>query len=356
MQRTTTVIIRTLAAAMFLVCASGCSRSAPKPTTSTSPLASDKLAPGAVNLIGGDYAHVSNGPPGAPADSARVFGPTTVTPGNTITVKSDIDTKVSSVTQVPWDGVVHLPYEVSVKVGGLPLEEARDKIAESYKEIFRSSSHIIIKLDNQKVLVRARGLVAKPGEYLLARGASLDELVAAAGGLVRAADGAGLPTVATIASNGMRTGARLDDYYGGYSENLPGLQGGEIVLFHDGAAAEANDLGVAPGRVRFLGQIKRPGEILVKDSAHLMYYLVQAGGPTDTANLNRINVWRISEGEVYSFPIEIHDEEPVKLVSGDLVFVPGDPRNTIERAAPILGAFGSMVGSMAAVAIASGAN
>ena len=275
--------------------------------------------------------------------------------GNRLTVISTLDSKISTSVTVPWDGIVQLPYNTEVKVGGLTLGEARVAIEEAYTPILRGASHIKLRLDYHKIMARARGLVLKPGEYIVDRGGSVDELVAAAGGLIRPADAASLPSVATITrADGTRTSARLDDYYSGQAEQVSALEGGETVLFHDGATAQSNSLGVSPGRVRFLGQVKHPGEFPVREDAHLMFYMVQAGGPTDRADIRGMQVWRMSEGRAYPFLVKgTESDAKFTLAAGDLVFVPADTRTDIERAAGVMGGFGSFIGSIAAAAIVS---
>ena len=273
--------------------------------------------------------------------------------GNRISVTSTLDSKILTSTTVPWDGVIQLPYNVEVKVGGLKLVDARAAVEEAYTHVFRGASHIKLRLDYRKVMARARGLVQKPGEYLVDFGCSVDELIAAAGGLTRPANGAAFPSIATITrTDGSKISARLDDYYSGQAEHVPLLDGGETVMFHDGATAQSNPLGVTPGRVRFLGQVKNPGEFQVRDSAHLMYYMVQAGGPTDRADMSGVQVWRMSEGKAYPFHVSgTESDAKFTLAAGDLVFVPSDTRTDIERAAGVVGGFGSFIGSIAAAAI-----
>lgn len=294
----------------------------------------------------------------APATSADTSAVSSVAgalvAGNEVSIKSTVDSRINLTTVIPWDGVVLLPDGVQAKVAGLSIVDAQRAVEQSLSTTIKVGSHIKIKVLSPKVMVKARGLVAKPGEYVIAKGASIDELVASAGGLVRPADGLGLPSVATVTSpKGERVSARMDDYYSGQAEEVPVLYGGETVLFHDGVTAQSNPLGVSPGRVRFIGQVRRPGEFPVRDNANVMMYFVQAGGPTDRADMARTKVWRLSEGKVHEFRLGGNEsDQSFQLAAGDLVYVPADVRTPLERATGIASGFGSIIGGLAATALA----
>jgi protein involved in polysaccharide export with SLBB domain len=316
----------------FLVLASvGCSSGVPKPEPYLEPTAqksrvNDKASPSEGQLVA----------------------------GNEVSIKSTVDSRINVSTIIPWDGMVLLSDGAQAKISGLSVVDAQRAVEKALASTIKVSSHIKIKVISTKVMVKARGLVAKPGEYVVAKGGSIDELVALAGGLVRPADGLALPSVATVTTAaGARFSARMDDYYSGQSEEVPVLQGGETVLFHDGVTAQSNSIGVSPGRVRFIGQVKRPGEFPVRDGANVMLYLVQAGGPTDRADMRGSRVWRLSEGKVREFPLGGNEsDEKFQLVAGDLVYVPADVRTPIERATGIASGFGSVIGGLAATVLA----
>jgi hypothetical protein len=280
--------------------------------------------------------------------------PRTLVAGNEVSIRSSIDSRINLTTVIPWDGIVQLPDGVQAKIAGLSVTGAQRAVEQALSETIKVSSHVRIRVISTKVMVKARGLVARPGDYVVARGASIDELVASAGGLARPADGLGLPSVATVTTpQGERLSARMDDYYSGQVEEVPTLQGGETVLFHDGVTAQSNPLGVSPGRVRFIGQVRRPGEFAARDGANVMMYFVQAGGPTDRADLAHTRVWRIAEGKVQEFQLGGNESDAkFQLAAGDLVYVPADVRTPFERATGIASGFGSVIGALAATALA----
>ena len=99
--------------------------------------------------------------------------------------------------------------------------------------------------------------------------------------------------------------------------------------------------------VQLVGQIKNPGEIKYLVGADIFYYLVKAGGPTESADLNRIMVVRKSNGrrEQKNMNVEQLERAP-DILPGDLILVnsdvPGDFEKKLDVAQTIAGFFTSL--------------
>jgi len=81
-----------------------------------------------------------------------------------------------------------------------------------------------------------------------------------------------------------------------------------------------------------LGQVKKPGEILVPKNATLQGALTMAGGPTSQAELNRIKIIRGKEHpkdtlyvDLYDFSLKGDPGILPPLKEGDIIFIPGLP-------------------------------
>lgn len=86
-------------------------------------------------------------------------------------------------------------------------------------------------------------------------------------------------------------------------------------------------------RVSVLGQVTKPGEYPIRPGASILDVLASAGGPTDRADLTRATIMREETGGK-SDPIEVNlleafarnDGPGVKLLAGDVLFVPAAER------------------------------
>ncbi|MDD3627309.1 MAG: SLBB domain-containing protein [bacterium] len=82
-------------------------------------------------------------------------------------------------------------------------------------------------------------------------------------------------------------------------------------------------------KVYIWGQVRSPGEFLVKDGTDLIGIISAAGGPTDYANLKKVRLIRVVDGkkEIIHIDLSKHIKsddqiEIPKLQPGDIIIVP----------------------------------
>jgi hypothetical protein len=106
-----------------------------------------------------------------------------VAPGFLLTARSSDDAKLNGDFRVEFNGDLILPYNVTVNTNGMTLSQLERKLAELYRPYFKTSSGIKLSVRERRFWVDARGLVEKPGRYLVEQNTSLDQLIGMAGGL-----------------------------------------------------------------------------------------------------------------------------------------------------------------------------
>lgn len=245
----------------------------------------------------------------------------TIAPGYQILLNCEEDPNLNGEFRVEHDGVLKLPYYIMLNVRGMTQPDLHAAILGAYREYFQSPPAITIKVIEQKYSISVQGLVLSPGEYLFKKDASLDELIAAGGGLRETAPGVVGARYVSIEQDGHTELIRMSDYYAGIRDLPLEWKGGEVVFFQ--SEAEGSYVGPAESNyVQVIGQVASPGEILYEPGADFFHYLARVGGPTDRASTGNIDVIRSSKGgsEVLSFDLKDPDSIP-EILPGDIVLV-----------------------------------
>ncbi|HUP58602.1 MAG TPA: SLBB domain-containing protein [Bdellovibrionota bacterium] len=260
---------------------------------------------------------------------APKLGPNEVAPGHEISLSSMEDRALNGKYRIEFDGQLKLPYNVTITTGRMDLGELRDRIVSAYRSYFRTPPTIAVSISDRKFWVETRGLVEKPGQHLVKPGTSLDEIIATSGGLQKT----GNARYVRIEQGSASSSVKLSDYYAGAAKNLvPAWVGGDVISF----LSDLGDTDIAgpdSAYLQILGEVKNPGEYRFRKDADFYFYLAKAGGPTERANLQRIELIR---GGMYRRSTTDFDlDEPralPPLAAGDLIIVHPDKTTRTEKA------------------------
>jgi polysaccharide biosynthesis/export protein len=96
-------------------------------------------------------------------------------------------------------------------------------------------------------------------------------------------------------------------------------------------------------RVYVMGEVAKPGRYDITDDTNVIDAITAAGGPTDKANLDGVQLSRVENGKSKAIPIKmsqvVQGKDPaqnVKLQNGDLLYVPRRGMNILEILQTIL--------------------
>jgi protein involved in polysaccharide export with SLBB domain len=278
-----------------------------------------------------------------------------VAPGFQIEVKSTDDKAVNGIFAIPNDGVLKLPYDVKVDTTGLTLAQLNAEIVSAYKKFF-TSPQIKVSVFKKEYYVDVRGLVQKPGQYLVKEDSSLDYLISQAGGLLGSSDKNSEAQFVRIDQLGVTNVFRLRDYFSGNQNLVPKWQGGESVFFQSERGSVAGAAQTGRNYIQIIGMVKTPGEYPYKDNADLYDYLIKAGGPTERADLYKFDLIRTSGKERvrYTFALDDSDKVP-DLRPGDTIFVHADNPTPAEKSARVVTIYTSILTAIATTIIAAAA-
>jgi hypothetical protein len=285
-----------------------------------------------------------------------------VSPGYLIGLNNIDDEQLNGEFRIGFDSILRLPYDININTEGLSETELKNNIISAYKKFFKSTPTLGVSVLEREFWIDVRGLVKNSGKYLVRKDASLDEILAKAGGLERNNSGEALAQAIRITQSGeVVTNINLNEYYSGKQLSMPEWEGGNLV-FAQLQPETVTSSGITNKKissskaVQMVGQIKNPGELKFLPGADIFYYLVKAGGPTEKADLNRIMIVREANGKKQqkNMNIEQLQEAPV-ILPGDLILVnsdvPGEFKKRLDVAQAISGVFTS-IGYMIILAFA----
>ncbi len=269
----------------------------------------------------GEFSQEVVPPPEGVADDTPM--PFRLAPGDSL--------RLTAVGAEPWRveavvvdaaGEVHLPLVGEVKVSGLSLAAAEDRVTQAYRRYDRYALLTVTLEEAGGHRATVVGPLARPGSYTLAPGTRLSELVARAGGpqLNVLENGETLETADLAGAKLVRGGKALPISLPRALEGHPShdvrLHPGDI-LWVPSAHAQ---------RISVLGEVGRPRTVPFQRGMRLTEALALAQGPTQSADLGDVRIIRgpQSAPSVYRARVSalVDGQAPdVELAPGDVVFV-----------------------------------
>lgn len=181
-----------------------------------------------------------------------------------------------------------------------------------------------------KNTVYVMGEVAKPGAFDSKPGAGFIDILANSGGPTRFAD---TRQIRLIKADGRVVLVDLPLFTEGKGGKLPDVSSGDAIFMPEKTdTKEPSWLKVAPDRaVKLMGAVVRPGRFEWSDEMSVLDLLAQAGGPSQKADMTRIQIRRseTDKGKPILFDLTGYLNGQVsglpKLVAGAVIMVPELP-------------------------------
>ena len=228
----------------------------------------------------------------------------------------------SRTVMVEPDGTIDFPLVSNIPVQGLSLDELREILRSQAAKLLGERPIITVRFSlTMNVGVTVLGQVAIPGEYLVAKRATVQGAITRAGGTTPRAQ---LENVKLIRKTDGETETIAIDlnafFIQGDPTLLPSLEDGDVIVVPG-----------LPGShdVKVLGEVQDPGTYQIFTGANLFDALYLAGGPTEDAALNRtrlVTPFRNSSREVKIDIDKLLQSEQVKNIPevrpGDIIYIP----------------------------------
>jgi protein involved in polysaccharide export with SLBB domain len=212
-----------------------------------------------------------------------------IAPGHQFALSHPSDDKLKGKYRVNFNGLLKLPYNVRIQADGLTLSKLKSLVRKAYKRYFQAGvNKVSLTLLSRSYYVELRGLVNKPGRYLVARNLSIDRVIDLAGGLK--GDLKSDFMTAVMNQRGKSFTISLNQYY----ENITFSKaftwtGGDsifISLMNDDSVEKSMPM------ISVVGGVTKPGKIIYKRNKDLFYYLNKAGGVQSSISLDEAYIIR----------------------------------------------------------------
>ena len=248
-------------------------------------------------------------------------------PGFLFSLNHPTDSKLQGRYRAAADGTLVLPYGVRINVKDQTFSQLKKKVQEAYGSFFqRGAENVNFRLELREYWVEVRGLVKKPGVYLVKRKEPLDKVIDLAGGLV----GSIKQDFYTLVLQQQQTSysVSLNQYY---EESILGPSftwtGGDVMFVN--VASDASDAGPT---IEILGGVVNPGKTLYQDDLNIFHYLAKRGGTIP--NFGYEEVFLIRKGdkgiERIKFNLTEVDEIPA-IKAGDTLLITADRRTLADK-------------------------
>ena len=238
--------------------------------------------------------------------------PLYMAPGHVFTMNHSSDSKLSGKFRADFNGILQLPYNVNVDVTNKTFSEVKETVLNSYRKFFQKGvESVTFNLSSKDYWVEVRGLVKKPGRYLVRASDSLDLVVDAAGGVQ--GDISVDYFTASLKQSTYEYQVLLNRYFES-NESVDKIRwlGGDSVFITklDSLAGGSKDIPF----ITMIGGVIKPGKILHQRDASLYYYIEKSGGLVQSLGYNECYVFRNTKEGVKRINFSFDKPETVPVI------------------------------------------
>lgn len=238
--------------------------------------------------------------------------PLYMAPGHLFTMSHSSDNKLSGKFRADFNGILQLPYNVNVDVTNKTFAEVKETVLNSYRRFFQKGVESVnFTLTSKDYWVEVRGLVKKPGRYLVRPSDTLDLVVDAAGGVQ--GDISVDYFTASLKQSTYEYQVLLNRYFES-SDSVERIRwlGGDSVF-----VAKLDSLAGASREIPFvtmLGGVIKPGKVLFQKDASLYYYIEKSGGMVQGLGYNECYVFRNTKDGVKRINFSFNKPETIPVI------------------------------------------
>ena len=238
--------------------------------------------------------------------------PIYMAPGHLFTLSHPSDNKLSGTFRADFNGRLELPYDVVVDVNNRTFPELKEIVMKSYTKFFqRGVESVNFSLSKKDFWVEVRGLVKKPGRYLIRGTDSLDLVVDTAGGVQ--GDVSVDYFTANIKQGKFDYQVLLNKYFES-TENVDKIRwlGGDNIFVSklDSLAGMQKEIPF----VTIIGGVTKPGKVLYQKDASLFYFIEKAGGALQGMGYDECYIFRNTPTGVRKIQFAFNQPETIPVI------------------------------------------
>lgn len=231
-------------------------------------------------------------------------------------------------------GQINLPEVGVIKVSGLELEAAQNKIKQILATVYRNLDEFKVTLQEKKIRIQVLGFVQQPGIYSLKPSSNIQMAITAAGGIRPGAQLDQFKLITDKQSTEFNYKSYLDS---GDSTLLPSLLNGDTLFipsspmlgnievdFDATSLRETGDSNEEQG-ITIFGELRNPGVFSYKKNMTVVDAVMRAAGVTRFADVAKIRV--ITDNKPHNFDLKSYldsgnDTKLPPLKPGSTIYVP----------------------------------
>lgn len=278
-------------------------------------------------------------------------------PGDLISVEVYSLPRLNSNVVIMPDGYINLPRIESVRIEGLNLQEAQEKITYQYRNVLKNPVIYIDLLNARPIIVKIMGEVQRPGIYSITTSEN-NQISNTDGGESLAIKSSGWPTLVDgiQKAGGLKPSANIKDIKlrrfnpntlindeisinlwklletGNLTLNFRIFDGDTIYVkkgFDNSTKEERiiSQSNLAPSNitVTVIGEVNNPGKQNISANSPVNMAILSSGGFTKYANKSTINLLRLEEEVIKKTEINFSNKNTKKtkiyLKDGDVILV-----------------------------------
>lgn len=238
--------------------------------------------------------------------------PVYMAPGHMFTMSHSSDSKLSGKFRADFNGILQLPYNVNVDVTNKTFAEVKETVLNAYRRFFQKGVESVnFTLTSKDFWVEVRGLVKKPGRYLVRPSDSLDLVVDAAGGVQ--GDISVDYFTASLKQSTYEYQVLLNRYFESNetADKIRWLGGDSVFISKlDSLAGASREIPF----VTMLGGVIKPGKVLHQKDASLYYYIEKSGGMVQGLGYEECYVFRNTPEGVKRINFSFDKPETVPVI------------------------------------------
>ena len=233
-------------------------------------------------------------------------------PGHLFKMSHLSDSKLSGKFRADFNGILQLPYNVNVDITNKTFAEVKEIVLNAYRKFFqRGVETVNFSLASRDYWVEVRGLVKKPGRYLVHPTDTLDLVVDQAGG-VQGNISSDYFT-ASLKQSTFEYQVLLNKYFES-NESVEKIKwvGGDSVFITklDSLAGASKEIPF----VNLIGGVIKPGKVLHQKDASLYYYIEKSGGLIQGLGYDECYVFRNTKDGVKRINFSFDRPESIPVI------------------------------------------
>lgn len=233
-------------------------------------------------------------------------------PGHSFGIYHPSDSKLSGRFRADFNGRLRLPYNVVVDVKNKTFDQLREEVLEKYSRFFQKGvGKVSFELSRRDYYVEVRGLVKKPGRYLVTNSDTLDMVINQAGGVE--GNIAEDYFSATMKQRQYTYQVLLNNFFssGNISDKIQWVGGDSVFISKlDSLAGMTSELPF----VTILGGVQKPGKVLFQKDASLYNFIEKSGGVIPGISYHESYVFRNTPEGVQKIQFNFDKPESIPVI------------------------------------------